>query len=49
MFALYSFGSVLENIWEVKIYIFYISCGLETAALHTGINYYYFNEGIEIL
>jgi membrane associated rhomboid family serine protease len=50
MFALYSFGSVLENIWGGKKFIFfYISCGLGAAALHTGINYYYFNEGINTL
>jgi membrane associated rhomboid family serine protease len=50
MFALYSFGSVLENIWGSKKFIFfYISCGLGAAALHTGINYYYFNEGINVL
>jgi membrane associated rhomboid family serine protease len=50
MFALYSFGSVLENIWGSKKFIFfYISCGFGAAALHTGINYYYFNEGINVL
>jgi membrane associated rhomboid family serine protease len=34
--------------WGGKIYIFYISCGLEL--LHCiRINYYYFNEGINTL
>lgn len=50
MFALYSFGSALESIWGSKKFLFfYISCGLGAALLHTGINYYYFNEGINIL
>ena len=41
MFALYSFGSMLESIWGGKKFIFfYISCGLGAAALHTGINYF---------
>jgi membrane associated rhomboid family serine protease len=43
MFALYSFGSALE-FWEVKVLFFYISCGLGAALMHTGINYYYFND-----
>jgi membrane associated rhomboid family serine protease len=50
MFALYSFGSALESIWGSKKFLFfYISCGLGAALLHTGINYYYFSEGINIL
>jgi membrane associated rhomboid family serine protease len=49
MFALYSFGSALESIWGSKFLFFYISCGLGAALLHTGINYYYFSEGINIL
>jgi membrane associated rhomboid family serine protease len=50
MFALYSFGSALESIWGSKKFLFfYISCGLGAALLHTGINYYYFNEGINTL
>lgn len=50
MFALYSFGSTLEQIWGGKKFIFfYISCGLGAAALHTGINYYYFNQALDII
>ncbi|EIA10450.1 rhomboid family intramembrane serine protease [Flavobacterium frigoris] len=50
MFALYSFGSALESIWGSKKFLFfYISCGLGAALLHTGINYYYFSEGINTL
>jgi membrane associated rhomboid family serine protease len=50
MFALYSFGSALENFWGSKKFLFfYISCGLGAALLHTGINYYYFNDAINTL
>jgi membrane associated rhomboid family serine protease len=50
MFALYSFGSALEHMWGSKKFLFfYISCGLGAALLHTGINYYSFNEAINTL
>ncbi|OCB76482.1 rhomboid family intramembrane serine protease [Flavobacterium crassostreae] len=50
MFALYSFGSALESIWGGKKFLFfYISCGLGAAVLHTAINYYYFNQGLDAL
>jgi membrane associated rhomboid family serine protease len=50
MFALYSFGSALESIWGSKKFLFfYISCGLGAALLHTGINYYYFQDGVDVL
>ena len=50
MFALYSFGSALESIWGSKKFLFfYISCGLGASLLHTGINYYYFNDAVNIL
>ncbi|MHA3789670.1 rhomboid family intramembrane serine protease [Flavobacterium hauense] len=40
MFALFSFGGLLEQMWGAKKFIFfYISCGLGAAALHLGINY----------
>ncbi len=40
MFALYSFGSALEQFWGPKKFIFfYISCGLGAALLHQGVNY----------
>ncbi len=40
MFALFSFGGLLENMWGAKKFIFfYISCGLGAAALHLGISY----------
>jgi membrane associated rhomboid family serine protease len=50
MFALYSFGSALEHFWGGKKFVFfYISCGLGAALLHTGVNYYFFENGIDTL
>jgi membrane associated rhomboid family serine protease len=50
MFALFSFGSALEHIWGSKKFLFfYISCGLGAALLHTGVNYYYFQDGLNAL
>lgn len=41
MFALVSFGSLLERIWGAKKFLFfYISCGLGAAALHLAVNYF---------
>ena len=41
MFALYSFGSVLEHYWGGKKFLlFYILCGLGAAVLHTAVNYW---------
>ena len=40
MFALYSFGSILEHYWGgIKFLFFYISCGLGAALLHSLVNY----------
>ncbi len=50
MFALYSFGSVLEQIWGGKKFIlFYILCGLGAAVLHTAVNYWQFHEAYNTL
>ena len=50
MFALYSFGSALEHFWGGRKFLFfYISCGLGAALIHTGINYYYFNDAVGTL
>jgi membrane associated rhomboid family serine protease len=50
MFALYSFGSALEQFWGPKKFLFfYISCGLGAALMNTAINYYYFQEGLNTL
>lgn len=50
MFALYSFGSALEQFWGGKKFLFfYISCGLGAALLHLGVNYYEFHSGMNAL
>ncbi len=50
MFALISFGSVLEHHWGAKKFLFfYFSCGLGAALLHTGVNYYHYTVGLNHL
>jgi len=50
MIALVSFGSLLENMWGAKKFLFfYISAGLGAIALHIAINYLLFNEGLQAL
>ena len=39
MFAVYMFGSILENIWGAKRFLnFYLLCGLGAAALQLAIS-----------
>ncbi len=50
MYALWAFGTPLERMWgRNKFFFFYFSAGLGSALLHTAVNYYYFNEGMEAL
>ena len=43
MFALWMFGSILENVWGPKRFIiFYLVCGLGAAVLHLGVVAYEF-------
>ncbi|MBP9792919.1 MAG: rhomboid family intramembrane serine protease [Flavobacterium sp.] len=50
MFALYSFGSTLEHFWGGKKFLFfYLSCGLGAALIHSGVNFYHFQEGVNTL
>lgn len=50
MFALYSFGSALEHFWGGKKFLFfYVSCGLGSALLHSGVNYFEFKHYYDIL
>lgn len=50
MFALYSFGSLLENYWGSKKFLFfYISCGIGAALLHSVVNYFVFHNNLETL
>ena len=50
MYALWAFGTPLEQQWgRNKFLFFYFSAGLGSAALHTGVNFYIFNEGLNAL
>jgi membrane associated rhomboid family serine protease len=50
MFALVSFGAALEHYWGTKKFIFfYISCGLGSALLHVGVNYFTFHHVLNLL
>ncbi|SEO45597.1 Membrane associated serine protease, rhomboid family [Flavobacterium sp. CF108] len=50
MFALYSFGSTLEHFWGAKKFLFfYISCGLGAALVNFAVNYYFYQDGLNIL
>lgn len=50
MFALYSFGSVLEQFWGGKKFLFfYISCGLGAAIVNFAVNYYFYQDSLNIL
>ena len=50
MYALYAFGTPLERMWgRNKFLFFYFSAGLGAALLHTGVNYYLFNDGLQAL
>ena len=47
MYALWAFGTPLEQMWgRNKFLFFYISAGLGAALIHIGVNYYYYNEGM---
>ncbi len=50
MYALWAFGSPLEQRWgRNKFLFFYFSCGLGAALVHTGVNYYYVEQGLSAL
>ena len=50
MYALYSFGSTLEQFWgRNKFIFFYISCGLGAALIHSLANYYFFHSKLDTL
>ena len=50
MYALWAFGTPLEQLWgRNKFLFFYLSAGLGAALIHTGVNYYYFSEGLQAL
>ncbi|MBB4803558.1 membrane associated rhomboid family serine protease [Flavobacterium nitrogenifigens] len=50
MFALYSFGSTLEHFWGGKKFLFfYISCGLGAALINFAVNYYFYQDAMNVL
>lgn len=50
MFALFSFGSILEQFWGGKKFLFfYISSGLGAAFLHTAVTYFQFQSSFTTL
>jgi len=50
MYALWAFGSPLEQIWGRKKFLFfYFSAGLGAALIHTIVNYYQVHSGMEAL
>lgn len=50
MYALYSFGSVLEHFWgRNKFLFFYITCGIGAGLIYNLVNYYTFQSGISVL
>ncbi len=50
MYALWAFGTPLEQMWgRNKFLFFYFSAGIGAALLHTGVNYYMFQDGLQAL
>ncbi|NNE78565.1 MAG: rhomboid family intramembrane serine protease [Pricia sp.] len=50
MYGLWAFGTPLERMWgRNKFLFFYFSAGLGAALLHTSVNYYVFNQGVQAL
>ena len=50
MYALWAFGTPLEQIWgRNKFLFFYFSAGLGASAIYTAVNYYQFNGLVEQL
>jgi membrane associated rhomboid family serine protease len=50
MFAVWMFGSTLENMWGPKRFlVFYVLCGIGAGLLHLGVLYLDNNEWIEVI
>lgn len=50
MYALFAFGTPLEQMWgRQKFLFFYFSAGIGAALLHTGVNYLYVHQSLEAL
>lgn len=50
MYALWAFGTPMEQMWgRNKFVFFYFSAGLGAALIHILVNYYHFNSGLQVL
>ena len=50
MYALWAFGSPLERMWGTKKFMFfYFSAGLGAALIHSGVNFYHVQQGVDSL
>ncbi|MEN8124005.1 MAG: rhomboid family intramembrane serine protease [Bacteroidota bacterium] len=50
MYALWAFGSPLEQMWGSKKFLFfYFSAGIGAGLIYTAVNYYQFNSGFQEL
>lgn len=50
MLGIWMFGSMLEQKWgKQKFLFFYFSAGLGAGVIHILANYYYFNDGVQLL
>jgi len=50
MFALFSFGSLLERVWGVRRFlIFYFVVGIGAGLIHTGVNQYKLHSRLQVL
>ncbi|SDE59568.1 Membrane associated serine protease, rhomboid family [Pricia antarctica] len=50
MYALWAFGTPLEQMWgRNKFLFFYFSAGIGAALLHSGVNYYVFHDSLQAL
>lgn len=50
MFALYSFGVILESHWGTNKFLwFYFVCGIGACLLHIGVNLYHYKRAVDTL
>jgi membrane associated rhomboid family serine protease len=50
MYALYLFGTALENYWGTKKFvIYYMTCGVGAFFLHMGVGYFEIQKMMQVL
>lgn len=50
MYALWAFGTPLERMWGTRKFLFfYFSAGLGAALIHTAVNFFHVNQGVDAL